>query len=45
MAPAVKTTQEAIVTRSKGAVPIAIREHFFGKFVTHGKHGGIGPGA
>ncbi|OIQ84153.1 chemotaxis protein CheY [mine drainage metagenome] len=31
--------------RNKGAVPAAIREQFFGKFVTHGKQGGTGLGA
>jgi two-component system, sensor histidine kinase and response regulator len=31
--------------RNKGTVPAAIREQFFGKFVTHGKQGGTGLGA
>jgi two-component system, sensor histidine kinase and response regulator len=30
--------------RNKGAVPAAIRERFFDKFVTHGKQGGTGLG-
>src|SRR6185436_14377258 len=27
-----------------GAVPVEVREHFFDKFVTHGKQGGTGLG-
>ncbi|MCK9199603.1 MAG: hybrid sensor histidine kinase/response regulator [Gallionella sp.] len=33
-----------IVITNKGAVPEEIREHFFDKFVTHGKQGGTGLG-
>jgi PleD family two-component response regulator len=33
-----------IVIRNKGAVPAAIRERFFDKFVTHGKQSGTGLG-
>jgi CheY-like chemotaxis protein len=34
-----------ITIRNKGAVPAAIRERFFGKFVTQGKQNGSGLGA
>ncbi len=33
-----------IAIRNQGAVPVEIRERFFGKFVTHGKQGGTGLG-
>jgi two-component system sensor histidine kinase/response regulator len=33
-----------ILVQNKGAVPEAIRENFFDKFVTHGKSGGTGLG-
>jgi CheY-like chemotaxis protein len=33
-----------IMIQNKGAVPAEIREHFFDKFVTHGKQGGTGLG-
>lgn len=33
-----------IAIQNKGAVPADIREHFFDKFVTHGKQGGSGIG-
>ena len=33
-----------ITIQNKGMVPIEIRERFFDKFVTHGKHGGTGLG-
>jgi CheY-like chemotaxis protein len=33
-----------IVIENKGAVAVEIREHFFDKFVTHGKQGGSGLG-
>lgn len=33
-----------IEIQNKGAVPAEIRERFFDKFVTHGKHGGTGLG-
>ncbi|MCX7173481.1 MAG: ATP-binding protein [Proteobacteria bacterium] len=33
-----------IVIQNKGAVPAAIRERFFDKFVTHDKQGGTGLG-
>jgi len=34
-----------ITIQNKGAVPAVIRDHFFGKFVTHGKQAGTGLGA
>ena len=33
-----------VIIQNKGAVPADIREHFFDKFVTHGKQGGTGLG-
>jgi CheY-like chemotaxis protein len=35
----------SITIQNRGAVPVEIRERFFGKFVTHGKQGGTGLGA
>jgi PleD family two-component response regulator len=37
-------TQIRIVIQNKGVVPTEIRERFFDKFVTQGKHGGTGLG-
>ena len=34
-----------ISIQNRGAVPVEIRDRFFGKFVTHGKQGGTGLGA
>ncbi|MDO8926961.1 MAG: hybrid sensor histidine kinase/response regulator [Sideroxyarcus sp.] len=34
-----------ITIRNRGVVPAAIRDRFFGKYVTHGKQGGTGLGA
>lgn len=34
-----------VTIRNRGVVPAAIRERFFGKYVTHGKQGGTGLGA
>ena len=33
-----------VIIQNKGAVPAGIRERFFEKFITYGKHGGIGVG-